>query len=146
MRFTATRGGGRSASDWTLLIGAAAAQVIASCALRALPLPTVRAGAARLGGLARVVLPGTDDRVLWAVEATGRRLAGFSSCLVRAVVVEARLREVGRPLQLTVGVKRSSAGNLQSHAWVAGAEGVLIGGPIDADMVPIAAWESACRL
>jgi hypothetical protein len=133
-------------SEWRLLIGAAAAQVVAACALRTFSVPTVRAGAARLGRFMRVVLPGADDRVLWAVEATGRRLAGFSSCLVRAVVVEARLCEAGRPLQLTVGIKRSSAGILQSHAWVADAEGVLIGGPIDSDMIPIAAWEgSACR-
>ena len=126
-----------------LLAGAAAAQLFAACALRMLTLPAVRTGALRLRGLSRFLLPGSDDRVLWAIEATGRRLTGISTCLVRAIVAEARLSEAGRPLRLTVGVKRSSTGALQSHAWVADARRVLIGGPIDGEMVSIVAWESA---
>jgi hypothetical protein len=106
-------------------------------------LPTVRTGAIRLRRLSRVLLPGSDDRVLWAIEATGRRLTGISTCLVRAIIAEARLSDAGRPLRLTVGVKRSPTGALQSHAWVADAQRVLIGGPIDSDMVSIVAWEGA---
>jgi hypothetical protein len=133
----------RNLSDWRLLAGAAAAQVVTACALRTLSLSRVRAGAARLRRLARLVLPGSDDRVLWAIEATGRRLTGISTCLVRALVVDARLSAVGRGLRVTIGVKRSSVGTLQSHAWVADSERVLVGGPIDREIVSIVSWESA---
>jgi hypothetical protein len=143
MRFIATCGAGRCREDWRLLAGAAGAQLLAACALRMVALPTVRTGAIRLRRLSRVLLPGSDDRVLWAIEATGRRLTGISTCLVRAIIAEARLSDAGRPLRLTVGVKRSPTGALQSHAWVADAQRVLIGGPIDSDMVSIVAWEGA---
>ena len=65
----------------------------------------------------------------------------MSTCLVRAIIAEARLSDAGRPLRLAI--KRSPTGALQSHARVADARRVLIGGPIDSDMVSIVAWESA---
>jgi hypothetical protein len=89
------------------------------------------------------MLRASDDRVIWAVEATGRRLGRLSTCLVRAIVVEARLAAPGRPLCLTIGVKAGAAGDFKSHAWVADRQRILIGGPADPDLVQIVAWESA---
>ena len=61
-------------SAW--LVGAALAQVVTACALRVMSLPTLRAVADLLHPLACLLLKGSDDRVIWAIEATGRRLEG----------------------------------------------------------------------
>ena len=143
MPFSFLRGvRGMSASDWRLLAGAAAAQVVTAYALRLASLPRLRASAARLRPLACVLLAGSDDKVIWAIEATGRRLRGLSTCLVRAVVVEMRLGSAERPLRFEIGVKRGSDGALQSHAWVREGDRVLTGGPVD-DLLPMVAWEHA---
>jgi hypothetical protein len=111
--------------------------------VRIASLPTVRAMGARLRPLMRVMLSASDERVIWAVEATGRRLGGISTCLVRAIVVESRLAAPGRPLRLTIGVKLDAAGDLEAHAWVLDRQRILIGGPADPGLVPFVAWESA---
>ena len=132
----------RSASDWRLLAGASLAQLLTACALRMMPLPALRRLFARLRPLASLLLPGSDARVLWAVEATGRRLAGVSTCLVRAIVVEMRLSTPERPLRLTIGVKRSSSGDpLQAHAWVDDRDRILVGGSTADEYQPMLAWD-----
>jgi hypothetical protein len=130
-------------SDWGLLIGATVAQLLTACAVRTVSLQAVRAMAARLRPLLCAILRASDERVIWAVEATGRRLGGSSTCLVRAIVVQTRLTAPGRPLCLTIGVKAAAAGDIQSHAWVVDRARILIGGPADPDLVPIVVWESA---
>lgn len=141
MPITLRRGIRLSASEWRLLAGASLAQVLTACALRTMSLPTLRIVAARLRPLARSILKGSDERVIWAVEASGRRLAGLSTCLVRAVVVDTRLSSPDRPLRLTIGVKRAPVGDLESHAWVADRQRILIGGPV-AGFLPMVAWDS----
>jgi len=89
-----------------------------------------------------MLLRGSDERVIWAVEATGRRLGPISTCLVRALVIEMRLSSKERPLSLAIGVKRSSTGRLHSHAWVLSGGQSLVGGPLDGDFVRMATWES----
>jgi hypothetical protein len=133
----------RSLSDWTLLAGATLTQLTVVGALRVMPLPVLRGWARRLRPVARVLLRGSDERIIWAVEATGRRLTPFSTCLVRALVVEARLSSTQQPLSLAIGVKRGATGALQSHAWVLSGDRPLIGGPIDEGFVRVATWESA---
>jgi Transglutaminase-like superfamily len=132
----------RSFSDWRLLVGASAIQVLTACALRTLSLPALRAVFARLRPLAMFVLQGSDERVIWAVEATGRRLGRLSTCLVRAIVVEMRLSTPERPLRLTIGVKRELAGDLQAHAWVDDRDRILIGGSTADEFLPMLAWDS----
>jgi len=131
------------APHWRLLTGAAVAQVAVACALRVVSLPRLR----RLGRWVRpviaVALPGEDDRVVWAIEATGRRLAPVSTCLVRALVGEMRLGSSERPLQLVIGVMRTENGALRSHAWLRDRERVLIGGTVDQEFSPIVQWGSA---
>ena len=130
---------------WRLLIGACLAQVLTACALRLMSLPALRSAADRLRPLAGFLLPGSDDRIIWAVEATGRRLPGVSTCLVRAIVVGVRLSSPERPLRLTIGVKRAPVAGLQAHAWLADRERVLVGGPVDQSFQPIVAWEGSAQ-
>ena len=133
----------RSVSDWRLLAGAALVQVLTACALRVMPLPSLRTLFARLRPLAHLLLAGSDARVIWAIEATGRRLKGVSTCLVRAIVVDVRLSTPERPLRLTIGVKRPAAGApLQAHAWVDDRDRILIGGSTAEEFVPMLAWDS----
>jgi hypothetical protein len=142
MPLSLRRGIRLSASDWSLLVGASVAQVLTAGALRMMSLPALRALAARLRPLAHFILSGSDERVIWAIEATGRRLAGVSTCLVRAIVVDTRLSSPERPLRLTIGVKRALVGDLESHAWVVDRERILIGGQVAQEFLPILAWES----
>ena len=137
------RDGSRSLSDWTLLGGATLTQLAAAGALRVMPLPAVRARARRLRPVAQMLLRGSDERIIWAVEATGRRLARFSTCLVQALVIETRLSSREQPLSLAIGVKRVACGQLQSHAWVLRGDHPLVGGPLDEEFVRLATWESA---
>ncbi len=129
-------------SDWRLLAGASFMQVLTACALRLMPLPALRTLLSRLRPLAALLLRGSDARVLWALEATGRRLAGVSTCLVRAVIVDACLSRPERPLRLVIGVNRTLAGALQSHAWVADRDRILVGGASAAEFLPLLAWDS----
>jgi hypothetical protein len=136
----------RSLSDWRLLAGASLLQVLAGCALRVMPLPALRQLFARLRPLAHLLLDGSDARVIWAIEATGRRLTGLSTCLVRAIVVDMRLSSPERPLRLTIGVKRSLTGDLlQAHAWLGERDRILIGGSTADEFQPMLAWESVRR-
>jgi hypothetical protein len=133
----------RSVSDWRLLAGASLLQALTACALRTMSLPTLRKLFARLRPLTHLLLAGSDARVIWAIEATGRRLAGLSTCLVRAIVVDVRLSTPDRPLRLTIGVKRSlSSDPLQAHAWVGDRDRILIGGSTAGEFVPMLAWDS----
>jgi hypothetical protein len=131
------------AHHWRPLAGAAGLQVIVGIGLRLLPLPALRKTSRRLRRAANVLLPGAEDQVIWAIEATGRRLPGLSTCLVRALVGEMRLSSPERPLSLVIGVKRTLSGGLLSHAWLRDRERVLIGGPIDDSLSPIVQWDSA---
>lgn len=117
-------------------------QLVAALALRTMPLPVLRTRAARLRSFASHVLRGPEERVIWAIEATGRRLPGVSTCLVRAIVADLVLACPERPLRLMIGVRRAAVGDLQSHAWVAHEDRVLIGGPEADEYVPVVAWDS----
>ena len=137
----ATRARRLTGDDWLLLAAAATAQMAAYCALSAVPLSVLRPSLARLRPLARAMLKGSDERVIWAIEATGRRLRGVSTCLVRALVVEMRLASRERAVRLEIGVRRAPGAVLESHAWVCDRDRILTGGPVARDFVRIAAWE-----
>ena len=130
-----------TAADWRILIAVAVAQVVAAAALRAMPLSVLRVTAARLRRFARFVVIGSDDHVVWAIQATGRRLGGLSSCLVRALVTDLVLGSPERPLCLTIGVRRTASGTLEAHAWVESGDRVLIGATSD-DYVLFVGWNS----
>ncbi len=62
-----------------------------------------------------------DDEALAAwVDGTMRRLPGpwRHTCLKRSAVLYYLLRRAGRPVELCIGVRRDSDGNLTAHAWL----------------------------
>jgi Transglutaminase-like superfamily len=132
-----------TATDWQLLAAAALAQVITAAALRAMPLIGLRTRAARFRRLARMLMRGSEERVVWAIEATGRRLGDASTCLVRAVVADLVLGSPERPLCLTIGVRRTASGALEAHAWVTKQDRVLVGATSD-DYAALVGWNSFC--
>jgi hypothetical protein len=131
-----------STSDWRLLAGASVIQVLTACVLRTMSLPALRTLFARLRPFAKLMLNGPDERVIWAIEASGRRLAGVSTCLVRAIAVDLCLSTAERPLRLTIGIRRAMAGDLQSHAWVHDRDRILIGGSTAREYLPMVGWDS----
>ena len=128
-------------SDWWLLVAVAVAQVVAAAALRAMPLPVLRTRAGRFRPLAQRLVTGSDERIIWAIEATGRRLGRVSTCLLRALVAELLLDPRGGTICLTIGVRRT-ADTLEAHAWLARNGRVLIGAPADA-YAPLVNWTSS---
>jgi hypothetical protein len=124
-----------------LLVAVAVGQVVAAAALRAMPLLALRAGVSRCRPLARFLVRGSDNRIAWAIEATGRRLGRLSTCLIRALVGELVLDSNDGPVSVTIGVRRTAAGALEAHAWLARQDRVLIGATADA-YVPLVTWTS----
>jgi hypothetical protein len=115
-------------SDRRNLAGACVLQAVVAAALRVMPIAVVRHRAARLRAAARFCLAGSDDRVIWAIEATARRLPGLSTCLSRAVVAELTLAPSPAPARINIGIRRLQGGILQGHAWVARGNRIVVGG------------------
>src|SRR4051812_9657532 len=95
-----------TAADWRLLISVAVAQVTVAAALRAMPMQALRTRAGRFGRFVRLLFRDSDERKVWAIEATGRRLGRLSTCLIRAIVAELVVDPNSGPVSLTIGVKR----------------------------------------
>jgi hypothetical protein len=132
----------RTAAEWWLLIAVALAQIGTAAALRVVPLSALGVGAtARLRRHAQFVIHGPEEQVVWAIEATGRRLGGVSTCLVRALVAALVLGSPERPVSLTIGVRRTAGGALEAHAWV-GREGRVLMGVTSDPYVPLVGWSS----
>lgn len=111
-------------------------------ALCVVQLSCIRRAGRALRRLIKATLPGSDDQVIWAFEATGRRLNRVSTCLVRALASEMRLSSDVRRLHLVIGVARTTDGMVRSHAWLRDRDQVLVGGPVDATLLPLVTWES----
>jgi len=79
--------------------------------------------------LARVTawLPAlSEPEVVWALDATARRLKREQSCLARALTVELLLGGAGEPVQVTIGVRLGSGG-FDAHAWAERGGRVVVG-------------------
>jgi uncharacterized protein (DUF2252 family) len=129
-----------TAADWKLLIGVAAAQVVAAAAVRAMPASVLGRKAARLRPIVQLAVRGPEDRVIWAIHATGRRLGRVSSCLVRALVADLVIQGTGSRT-LTIGVRRTAAGALEAHAWLTRGDCILIGATADT-YAPLVEWDT----
>jgi hypothetical protein len=125
-------------ADWRLVIAVAAAQIAVAAAVRMMPLRVVRRGAARVRPLMQAIAHASDERVVWATHATGRRLGRVSTCLARALAAELVLEQT-TGLTLTIGVRRTAGASLEAHAWLARADRVLIGATSH-DYVPLVEW------
>ena len=90
------------------------------------------------------------DLVVWAVTAASRRVPGRTTCLSRALTVQALLARSGCPSRLHVGVIRGKQGEVEGHAWVECEGRILIGGTASeiGQFTPLAAFdvETALRL
>jgi fructose-1,6-bisphosphatase/sedoheptulose 1,7-bisphosphatase-like protein len=129
-----------TAADWKLLLGVAAAQVVAAAAVRTMPASVLGRKAARLRPIVQLAVRGPEDRAIWAIHATGRRLGRISSCLVRAIVADLAIEGTDRRT-LTIGVRRTAAGALEAHAWLARGDRILIGATADT-FAPLAEWDT----
>jgi hypothetical protein len=93
-------------------------QIAVACALRHTRLAMLRRVSGACRPVARYLLGRSEDRILWAIEAAGRRLPRSSTCLVKVIVAELLPGSPQRPVFLTIGIRRGPAGALESHAWV----------------------------
>jgi hypothetical protein len=128
-------------ADWWLLVAVAVAQVAAAAALHAMPLPALRTRAGRLRRPAQFLVHGSDERIVWAIEATARRLGRLSTCLLRALVAELLLDTGNDTICFTIGIRRT-ADALEAHAWLARNGRVIIGAPAD-EYIPMVDWTSS---
>jgi anti-sigma-K factor RskA len=135
------RHGPLRARDWRLLVVVAAAQIAVAAALRILPLSVWRSCTGRRNRVARLLVNGPDERLVWAIEATARRLGRLSTCLVRALVAQLVLNSDDGQVSLTIGVRHNSAGAFEAHAWVTRRDCVLLGATGD-EYLPIVTWTS----
>jgi hypothetical protein len=133
-----------SVADWWLLAAASAAQLGVGAALRVMPLATWRRRASRWQRFARFFIQGRNQRIAWAIEASGRRLGRASTCLIRALVAELALDPRDGPMTLTIGIRKSEAGVFHAHAWLARHDRVLIGATAD-EYLPMASWTGLPR-
>ena len=113
-----------------LLVKAVILLVAARFGLWLLPFASVR----RLsGGLVRTPMRVRDGerhpgKVVWAVEAAGRRLPRASTCLTRALASQVLLARRGYPALVRIGVAGGGESGLEAHAWVESGGEVLVGG------------------
>ena len=136
------RRAGLTWTDWRLLLTVALAQAITAVALRVMPVAALRTRASRVRRIVRSVMNDSEERVVWALEASGRRLDVFSTCLVRALVAELLLASTEEPTRLTIGVRRGVDGTtIESHAWLARDGRLVIGAPSEG-YVPLVEWSS----
>ena len=127
-------------TDWKLLLGVASAQIVAAAAVRLMPASVLGRNVARLRPIVQLAVRGPEHRVIWATHATGRRLGRVSSCLVRALVADLVIEETASRT-LTIGVRRTAAGALEAHAWLARGDRVLIGATRE-EYAPLVEWDT----
>src|SRR5262245_55511208 len=82
----------------------------------------------------------TVERIVWAVGAADRLVPG-TTCLVRALAVQALLARRGHASQLRLGVTGGGGRAFEAHAWLERDGRVLIGGPVEAHYVPLPALD-----
>ncbi|MGH9409292.1 MAG: lasso peptide biosynthesis B2 protein [Vicinamibacterales bacterium] len=124
---------------WRLLTVVTVAQCVIAAVLRVVSIAKVRAGAQACRPLACRLVPASDDRIAWALEATGRRLGGASSCLGRALLAQMLLSRGDAPVSVCLGVKHPAGGALQAHAWAVRGDRILVGAPAH-EYLPMLTW------
>jgi len=117
----------RSLHELYLVAVAAVVQLAVGTALRLVPVRTVWRLIAKSRTLARWIAKAPEARIAWAIEAAGRRLPWISTCLVRALAAELFLGN-SRNGHIRIGVRRSAAGTLESHAWFERDGRTIVGG------------------
>jgi hypothetical protein len=106
-----------SRRDLRLLSTVFVGQVALGVALRVASVRVLSRAIAKSRVAARRMAMAPEERIAWAIEAVGRRLPWISTCLVRALAADLFLGGPNRPGHVKIGVRRSHAGTLESHAW-----------------------------
>jgi hypothetical protein len=132
-------------ADRRLLIRMGLIQVLTALALRTIRLSTLRRILAGLQPLAQRLASGSDERVVWAIETSGRWLRGTSTCLVRALIAELLLGSRERSVRVTIGIRRAADGGLQGHAWAERDGCCLVGGLTSSLYLPMFSWQNLAR-
>ena len=121
----------------------AIAQAAVRAALVVMPIRAVRRTGVGLRFCGRLIAARwNEDRLLTAIDATGRRLGSYSTCLVRALVAEILVPDVDRPMRLVIGVRRGGDRGLESHAWIERESRVIVGATAGDRYQPIVGWET----
>ena len=132
-----------AAERW-LLVKAALLLSAIRLGLGLLPFQTLRRLLAKVAE-ASTGLQETDrssaDRIVWAVEAAGRRLPGAGTCLTQALAAQALLARRGHPALLRIGVLKGEEGRLEAHAWLESKGRIVIGGSELERFTPLVALE-----
>ena len=115
------------ASDFRLLAIVGLTQLVLGAAVRVARVAALAAAIRRQRGRAQWIVGAPDERIAWAIEVVGRRLPGISTCLVRALAADLFLTTAARPGHVRIGVRRTAAGELQSHAWFEREARILVG-------------------
>jgi hypothetical protein len=115
------------AADFRLLAVIGLTQLVLGVAVRVARVAPLTVAIARQRARAQGIVGAPDERIAWAIEAVGRRLPGISTCLVRALAADLFLTRADRPGHVRIGVRRTSAGQLQSHAWFERDARILVG-------------------
>jgi hypothetical protein len=133
-----------SRSDRTLVLQAALLLTAIRLGLSMMPFARLRSGLARLATSRRAAscLPASGDdgaRIVWAVEAVGRRLPPIGTCLTQALAAHVLLARRGHRSNLRIGVTRDAGGKFVAHAWLEKDGAVLIGGGWSSHYTPMPA-------
>ncbi|HLY41341.1 MAG TPA: lasso peptide biosynthesis B2 protein [Terracidiphilus sp.] len=78
-------------------------------------------------------------RVVWAIEAVGRRMPG-ATCLVKALAARSMLARCGYATDLRIGVSKDAAKRFIAHAWLEWRGSILLGGeqsPLQYEMMDL---------
>ena len=67
------------------------------------------------------------QRVVWAINASGRHLPISMNCFPRALATHVLLQRRGIPSEIKIGVARNEDGVFEAHAWVEYRGQVVIG-------------------
>ena len=73
----------------------------------------------------------TRERIVHAVDEASRLMPFGKNCLVRAITARGMLALYGYQSRLIIGVAKSPAGDLESHAWLEHNGKVVIGGDVE---------------
>src|SRR5262249_20961145 len=101
------------ASDWALVLEAAASLLISRMGLYFLKFESLQRWATRAKGTKQSV---PISKLIWAAM-LGTRIVPNSTCLVRALATSRLLARNGYKSTLHIGVRRTG-GVFQAHAWV----------------------------
>ncbi|HEY9827202.1 MAG TPA: lasso peptide biosynthesis B2 protein [Stenomitos sp.] len=71
--------------------------------------------------------PNVVKQVVWAVDASARRMVKPVKCLARALTVKALLGQHNCPADLKIGVAKNQQAQLEAHAWIEVEGQVVIG-------------------